>query len=112
MIGLVNAAGLMLMGVFMSVSNSSSLLPFAAGPDGGYCTQPGECLCREGYSGENCSVCNPSVITCGELHILSFGYSSQYQCKHLVSLSGVLQHMQLDTCIPLYCMHEMIPGAQ
>ena len=38
----------------------------SAGVVGGYCEQPGECLCSEGYSGEDCSVCDASVGTCGE----------------------------------------------
>ena len=28
----------------------------AAGVVGGYCREPGECLCREGFSGDNCSI--------------------------------------------------------
>ena len=27
-----------------------------AAPSGGYCDLPGQCLCREGYSGDNCAI--------------------------------------------------------
>ena len=46
-----------------------------SGPVGGYCSEPGECLCREGFVGDNCSV--------GECHLLT-------RCDiphHLTSLS-------------------------
>jgi hypothetical protein len=34
---------------------------------GGNCTAPGECLCREGYTGDNCTECTQLAIGCSEL---------------------------------------------
>ena len=36
------------------VGAMSLSVSLSAGAEGGYCNQPGECQCREGFSGENC----------------------------------------------------------
>ena len=28
----------------------------SAAEEGGFCVGPGECMCREGFSGENCTI--------------------------------------------------------
>ena len=77
----------------------------------GFCTVPNECLCEEGYGGENCDM---DLDVCGHQQPCATGATctstgpDQYVCTCPTGFTGTNCDMETDECSPNPCQNGAI----
>ena len=86
------------------------LVPYASrvAPEHGFCTLPNQCLCEEGYSGDNCDMDDD---VCGHQQPCAAGSTctntgpDQYTCTCPSGFTGQNCDMETDECSPNPCQN-------